>query len=129
MQLKNPLVPVDGLCFNCVMDDAKLIDELQQKVREAEETLRRRKEALAALKGKTRSARTRKRGLRPGSIPALAQAALKSTKQPVSLDDLTTHLKKTKSSLDARKVSIALSRYVRLGQYFVVTEDGKYGLK
>lgn len=109
------------------MDDAKLIEELQQKVREAEDILRRRKDALAALKGKTRGARTR--GLRPGSIPALAQAALKTAKQPVSLEELTGHLKKTISSLDVRKVSIALSRYVRLGQHFAITEDGKYRLK
>ena len=108
------------------MDDAKLIEELQQKVREAEETLRRRKEALAALRGKT-GTRTRTRGLRPGSIPALAHAALKNNyKAPVSLDDLTAHLRKANASLDARKISIALSRYVRLGQYFTVSEDGKY---
>jgi hypothetical protein len=35
------------------MEDAELIEQLQQKVREAEELLRRRKDALAALKGKT----------------------------------------------------------------------------
>ena len=110
------------------MDDDKLIERLEEGVREAEELLRRRKDALAALKGKTggRNGRGRSRGLRPGSIPALAQAALKSYKSPVSLDDLTSHLKKSNSSLDARKVSIALSRYVRLGQYFTVSEDGKY---
>ncbi len=113
------------------MEDSALIEELQQKVREAEELLRRRKDALAALKGKTVGGRrgSPTRGLRPGSIPALAQASLKSAKQPLSLDDLTAHLKKTNISLDSRKVSIALSRYVRLGKYFVIGEDGKYGLK
>ena len=111
------------------MDDAKLIEELQQKVKEAEETLRRRKEALAALRGKTGIKHTRTRGLRPGSIPALALAALRSFKTPASLDELTAHLKKTNASLDARKVSIALSRYVRRGEYFVITEDGKYSPK
>jgi hypothetical protein len=113
------------------MEDSDLIQELQQKVHEAEELLRRRKEALAALKGKTGTGKKggRARGLRPGSIPALAQAALKNYKAPVSLEDLTIHLKKTNASLDARKLSIALSRYVRLGQYFSVSEDGKYSLK
>jgi hypothetical protein len=113
------------------MEDSDLIQELQQKVYEAEELLRRRKEALAALKGKTGTGKKggRARGLRPGSIPALAQVALKSYKAPVSLEDLTAHLKKTLPSLDTRKLSIALSRYVRLGQYFVLTEDGKYSLK
>ncbi len=107
------------------MDDDKLIERLEEGVREAEELLRRRKEALAALKGKSGTG-GRTRGLRPGSIPALAHAALKNYKAPVSLDDLTTHLKKSNSSLDARKVSIALSRYVRLGQHFTLSEDGKY---
>jgi hypothetical protein len=111
------------------MDDAKLIERLEEGVREAEELLRRRKEALAALKGKAGKGGGRTRGLRPGSIPALAQAALKNYKAPVSLEDLTAHLKKTNASLDARKLSIALSRYVRLGQYFSVGEDGRYSLK
>jgi hypothetical protein len=113
------------------MDDEKLIERLEEGVREAEELLRRRKEALAALKGKTGTGKKggRTRGLRVGSTPALAQAFLKSARQPVSLDDLTTHLKKTNTALDSRKLSIALSRYVRQGQYFTITEDGKYGLK
>jgi hypothetical protein len=113
------------------MDDDKLIERLEEGVREAEELLRRRKDALAALKGKAWAGKRggRTRGLRPGSIPALAQAVLKNYKAPVSLDDLTAQLKKSNSSLDARKVSIALSRYVRLGQYFTVSEDGKYFLK
>ena len=113
------------------MDDDKLIERLEEGVREAEELLHRRKDALAALKGRTGTGKRggRARGLRPGSIPALTHAALRSYKAPISLDDLTTILKKSNTSLDARRVSIALSRYVRLGQYFVVTEDGKYGLK
>lgn len=109
------------------MEDSALIEELQQKVREAEELLRRRKDALAALKGKSTKGRE-KRGLRAGSVPALAQAALKAAKQHLSLEELTTHLKKTNPDLDTRKVSIALSRYVRDGKYFVFNE-GKYGLK
>lgn len=111
------------------MDDDKLIERLEEGVREAEELLRRRKEALSALKGKTGKRGGRPRGFRPGSIPALAQAALKTAKQPISIDDLTAHLKKTNSALDSRKVSLALSRYVRLGQYFTVADDGKYSLK
>jgi hypothetical protein len=113
------------------MDDDKLIEKLEEGVREAEELLRRRKEALTALKGKAAPGKRggRSRGLRPGSIPALAQAALKSGKQAMTLEDLTTQLKKTDAELDSRKVSLALSRYVRLGQYFAVAEDGKYGLK
>jgi len=112
------------------MDDDKLIERLEEGIREAEELLRRRKDALAALKGKVGTGRKggRIRGLRPGSLPALALAALKGFKQPVSLDELTAHLKKANPSLDARRVSIALSRYVRLGHHFVV-EEGKYGLK
>lgn len=110
------------------MEDSDLIDELQQKVREAEELLRRRKEALAALKGKTGSGKKGARGLRPGSIPALAQAALKA-KQPVTLDELAAQIKKTDADADARKVSLALSRYVRLGRVFAITEEGKYHLK
>lgn len=113
----------------CVMDDAKLIEELQEKVREAEELLHRRKEALAALRGRTGTRKGRPRGLRPGSIPALAYAALKGAKQPISLDDLTAHLRKTTPSLDSRKVSIALSRYVRQGQHFGITDEGKYILR
>ena len=112
------------------MEDAKLIEELQQKVSEAEELLRRRKDALAALKGKSGAGkRNRARGFRPNSIPALAYSALRSMKQPVSLEELTAMVKKTKSSVDARSLSIALSRYVRDGQYFVIHEDGRYGLK
>jgi hypothetical protein len=112
------------------MDDTELVIELQKKVAEAEELLRRRREALAALKGKTgaKSRRTVK-GLRPGSIPAMAQVTLRTLKQPLSLDELTAQLKKTNASLDSRKVSIALSRYVRRGQHFVITDDGKYSLK
>jgi hypothetical protein len=113
----------------CFMEDAELIAELQQKVRDAEELLRRRKEALAALRGKSGAGKKGSKGLRPGSIPALASAALKTLKQPLSLEELTTHLKKTNPSLDSRKVSIALSRYVRLGQHFAMNEEGKYSLK
>jgi hypothetical protein len=112
------------------MDDAKLIEELQQKVHEAEETLRRRKEALAALKGKSGTRKNnRPRGFRPNSIPAVAHAALKSLKQLASLDELTAMVKRTKPTVTARGVSIALSRYVRDGEYFVIHEDGRYGCK
>jgi hypothetical protein len=113
------------------MDDDKLIERLEEGVREAEELLRRRKDALAALRGKTGAGKKggRVRGLRPGSIPAVAQAALKNLKQPISLDELTTHLKKANPTLDPRKLSIALSRYVRLGQHFAIDADGKYSLK
>jgi hypothetical protein len=117
------------LCFTHVMDDAKLIEELQEKVREAEELLRRRKDALAALRGKAGPRKGRPRGLRPGSIPALTYSILKTSKQPISLDELTLQLKKTISSVDSRKVSIALSRYVRQGLHFAITEEGKYCLK
>lgn len=117
------------LCFNCGMEDARLIEELQQKVAEAEELLRRRKAALAALRGKGSSRAKGGRGFRSGSIPALAHAALKSAKQSLSLDELTAHLKKSNASMDSRKVSLALSRYVRLGQHFTMTDDGKYALK
>ncbi|PYT61175.1 MAG: hypothetical protein DMG35_09815 [Acidobacteria bacterium] len=111
------------------MDDAKLIEELQEKVREAQDILRRRRDALAALMGKGGAGKHgRARGFRANSIPALAHAAIKAAKQPLSLDDLVVHLKKTNASLDARKISIALSRYVRLGQHFVFV-DGKYGVK
>jgi len=108
-----------------------LIERLEEGVREAEELLRRRKDALAALKGKTSSSKknTNVRGMRPGSVPALAAAALKNFREPVSLEDLTAYLKKTNANLDTRKVSIALSRYVREGQHFMITEDGKYDLK
>ena len=110
------------------LDDDLLIEQLQEEIRETEEWLRRRKAALAALKGKgTKNARAR--GFRPGSIPALAQATLKGLKQPVSLDELTNLLKKSNGSLDARKVSLALSRYVRLGQHFAIDAEGKYSLK
>jgi hypothetical protein len=117
------------------MDDDRLIEKLEEGVREAEELLRRRKQALAALKGKVAGSGKRGgsvRGLRPGSLPALAQAALKAFKQPVLVEDLVIQLKRTNPSLtalDARKLSIALSRYVREGKYFVVGQDGKYGLK
>jgi hypothetical protein len=59
----------------------------------------------------------------------LALAALKNAKQSMTLEELTIILKKIDAELDSRKVSLALSRYVRLGQYFAVAEDGKYGLK
>ena len=111
------------------MDDSKLVEQLQQEIRELDEMLHRRKAALAALKGKTGKKGGRPRGLRPGSIPALAHAALKASRQPMSLDDLTTLLKKSKDDLVPRDVSLALSRYVRLGQHFVVNEEGKYSLK
>jgi hypothetical protein len=113
------------------MDDSALIEELQQKVKEAEELLRRRKEALAALKGKSASSRKgqRERGLRTGSIPAQAQAILKAARQRISLEELTSSLRKTDPSLEPRDVYTALSRYVREGKYFVVDEDGKYGVK
>jgi hypothetical protein len=110
------------------MDDDKLIERLEEGVREAEELLQRRKQALAALKGKSSSGKKGVRGLRPGSIPALAQAALK-LKQPATLEELTGQIKKTDTDADARKVSLALSRYVRLGRFFAVTEEGKYHLK
>jgi hypothetical protein len=112
------------------MDDEKLIERLEEGVREAEELLRRRKDALAALRGKSTGGKKggRIRGLRPGSIPAQAAAALKG-KQSVSLDELTAQLKKTNTSLDPRRVSIALSRYVRLGQHFAIDAEGKYSLK
>jgi hypothetical protein len=113
------------------MDDDKLIEKLEEGIREAEELLRRRKDALAALRGKAggKGKNGRIRGFRVNSIPALAHAALKSAKQSLSLEELTTHLKKSNASLDSRKVSLALSRYVREGQHFVVSEDGKYSLK
>lgn len=113
------------------MDDDKLIERLEEGVREAEELLRRRKQALAALKGKagsnTKGGRTR--GFRLGSIPALAFAALKASRQPMSLDELTIYLKKANPELQPRTVSLALSRYVRIGQHFVANEEGKYSLK
>jgi hypothetical protein len=113
------------------MDDDKLIERLEEGVREAEDLLHRRKDALAALKGKAGTGKkgSRVRGLRPGSIPALALAALKLYKQPLSIEDLTAHLKKTNASLDTRKVGLALGRYVRLGQHFTVDEAGSYSLK
>ena len=125
-----PLAQNATPCFNIGMDDSRLIEELQEKVREAEEILRRRKDALAALKGKTGSGKnSRARGFREKSIPALAYAALKG-KQSLSLDELTAIVKKgTERVKDARGLSIALSKYVRNGQYFVIHEDGKYGAK
>ena len=111
------------------MDDDKLIEKLEEGVREAQELLRRRKEALAALTGKSGNGKKGPRGLRAGSIPALVQATLKSTKQSLSADDLVSHLKKNLPEVDARKISLALSRYVREGLYFVLAEDGKYSLK
>ena len=113
------------------MDDDKLIEKLEEGVREAEELLQRRKQALKALKGQSASGKKvgRARGLRTGSIPALAVAILKAHKQPMSLDDLTTQLKKHKASLEPRMLSIALSKYVREGQYFSVGDDGKYSAK
>lgn len=113
------------------MDDSKLIEELQDKVREAAELLRRRKEALAALQGKSGSGKNnRSRGFREGSIPAAAHAVLKG-KQPLSLDDLAAAIKgKTKGTVkDSRALSVALSKYVRDGKYFVIHADGKYGAK
>ena len=116
------------LCFNRFMDDEQLIERLEEGVREAQELLQRRKQALAALKGKTGAGKKGARGLRPGSIPALAQAALKG-KQPMTLDELTAQIKKTDAEADTRKVSLALSRYVRLARIFAITEEGKYHLK
>jgi hypothetical protein len=115
------------------MDDSALIAELTAKVREAEEILRRRKDALAALRGKAGNSKGGKRasrGLRPDSIPAYAQAAIKSAKVSLSLDDLLAHMKRAhpEIELDSRKLSLALSRYVRTGKYFTWI-DGKYGLK
>ena len=113
------------------MDDSELIEQLQQKVKEAEELLNRRREALKALKGQ-RGAKNgkRARGFRENSIPALIHAALKANKQPLSLDELVAHFKRTHPTLelDARKISLALSKYVRKGQHFV-SMDGKYGIK
>lgn len=117
------------LCFNWDMEDAELIAKLQEKVREAEDLLRRRKEALAALKGKGSASGSGKvRGFRGSSIPAIAYAALKG-KLPLSLEELTAAVKKTKSAVDSRIVSIALSKYVRNGQHFIIHEDGKYAAK
>jgi hypothetical protein len=111
------------------MDDLSLIAKLEDGVREAEELLRRRKEALAALKGKGApgKVRGRKKGFRGNSIPALAFDALKTGE--LTLDDLVAQMKKTDDSLTSRKVSLALNRYVRLGQHFRISEEGKYGLK
>jgi hypothetical protein len=104
------------------MDDDKLIEKLEEGVREAEEVLQRRKQALAALKGKTSaSGKKAPRGLRPGSLPAMALAALKTAKVPLSLDELAAHIKK-----EPREVSLALSRYVRQNKYFQVSDEGKY---
>lgn len=113
------------------MDDDALIDELQQKVYEAEELLRRRKDALAALKGKTVGSRKdrKPRGFRGKSIPSQVYAFLKATRQHASLQELAEHLKKADSTVDARKISLALSKYVRSGRFFVQTDEGKYGLK
>jgi hypothetical protein len=113
------------------MDEDKLIEQLEEAVREAEELLQRRKRALAELKGKSVTSKrgSKVRGLRPGSMPALALAALKSARQPITLDELTAHLKKNIATVDSRKVSIGLSRYVREGHYFVVEDDGKYRAK
>lgn len=110
------------------MNDDKLIERLEEGVREAEDLLQRRKQALAALKGKSGSGKKGARGLRPGSIPALAQAALKSLRQ-ATLEELTTQIKKSDNNADTRKVSLALSRYVRTGRIFAITEEGKYHLK
>jgi hypothetical protein len=112
------------------MEDSALIEALQEKVREAEELLRRRRDALAALKGKSGPAsRSKKaRGLREGSVPALAQAALKTHKL-LTLDELAALLKKSNPDIEARSISLALSKYVRNGKYFEINEEGKYGLR
>lgn len=111
------------------MEDSELIAQLQEKVREAEDLLRRRKEALAALKGKGSASKNAKvRGFRGSSIPAIAHAILKG-KPPLSLEDLTAAVKKTKPAVDSRIVSIALSKYVRNGQHFIIHEDGRYAAK
>jgi hypothetical protein len=111
------------------MDDLVLIAKLEDGVREAEEVLRRRKEALAALKGKgaPSKGRGRKKGFRGNSIPALAFEALKAGE--LSLEELFIQMKKSDEKLTSRKVSLALSRYVRLGQHFTYSDEGKYGLK
>lgn len=112
-----------------IMEDAELIAQLQEKVREAEDLLRRRKDALAALKGKGNPSKNGQvRGFRGTSIPSIAHAALKG-KPPLSLEELTAAVKKAKPDVDTRTVSIALSKYVRKGQHFVVHPDGKYGAK
>jgi hypothetical protein len=114
------------------MEDAELIEQLQQKVREAEELLRRRKDALAALKGKTANNKQKsERGLRAGSLPALALSTLRTLKIRLSGEELADQLKKNTPNLDVdgRKISLALSRYVREGKYFSYGEDAKYGLK
>jgi hypothetical protein len=111
------------------MDDLKLIAKLEDGVREAEELLRRRKDALAALKGKGSplKPRIRRKAFRGSSIPALAFEALKNGE--LTLDELVAEMKKTDANLTSRKVSLALSRYVRVGLHFTFSEEGKYGLK
>jgi hypothetical protein len=113
------------------MDDDKLIERLEEGVREAEELLQRRKQALAALKGKSPSAKrtpgSGSRGFRPTSIPGHAYAVLKG-KPALSLEELTVAVKKYKPEVDSRGVSVALSKYVRNGRHFAIVE-GKYTAK
>ena len=112
------------------MNNEKLIEALEHGVREAEEELRRRKEALAILKGKspTTGHRGRRAGLRSGSLPALIFTVLKDINQPTTIAEIVSGLKNHNRTATTREVSIALARYVRLERFFRLTEDGKYAL-
>jgi hypothetical protein len=111
------------------MNDSDLIAKLEDGVREAEELLRRRKDALAALKGKSVSSkpRERKKVFRSNSIPALAYETLKNGE--LSLEELTEALKAKDPALNNRKISLALSKYVREQKHFTHSLEGKYGIK
>lgn len=106
------------------MNDVKLIEELERKIQFHQEQFRRYKEALFALRGKSKG--RRRSTLRAGKIPARIAALLKDG--PLLPAEIAEGLARVGQNIGVRAISIALARYVRARRFFRREEDGRYAL-
>jgi hypothetical protein len=108
----------------------KAIEDTRVHLARLEAELVEQEKAMERAQSNGRSARVirrRRRGLREGSIPQVAESVLREG--PMDADALAaTVSQKTGKEISARDLGIGLGRYIRKGQTFQKTEEGLYAL-
>ncbi len=113
------------------MNGDPIIEALEEAIRRREEELDQLRVALEERRRQSAAKprkRTRRRGFRAGSLPALIAEILKESKRPMTTAEIAIELKGRGRDESTRIVSASLSRYVKLVKVFRQTEDGRYEL-
>src|SRR5215470_4292162 len=102
------------------------IERKRLEMEELQEALRReeREEREEAQRKSTR--RRKQTGIKPGSIPALAQDILKDAGGPMDAAALADALAQDGKGVTTRNLAAALKRYIEAGRYFKRMQDGRY---